>query len=259
MPVRAPAVFISHGSPMTALDSGSYFRALRAFGERHPARAAIVVSGHWEEGPPVRVASSPHPPMIYDFYGFPQELYQVGYPAPGDPELALEIAGLLAASGVDASLDPRRGFDHGVWTPLRMLFPSANVPVIPLSLPVERSPRSLHALGSILAPLRERGIWILGSGGIVHNLSLPRPAAPDAPAEAWAAEFDGWIKRAIETRDIEALFAYRTAAPYARQAAPTTDHFDPLFVILGAAGAGPAEWIYEGFQYAHMSLRCLAL
>lgn len=252
---------------MTALDSGPYFHALRAFGEAHPARAVVVISGHWEEGPPIRAASSALPPMIYDFSGFPRELYEVNYPAPGEPALAERVVSLLASSGVQAQVDPRRGFDHGVWTPLRMLFPEAQVPVIPLSLPVARDPRSLFALGATLKTLREEQVWILGSGGIVHNLYQPRPGSVDAPVEEWAAQFDNWVQARIDEGDIGALFEYRQAAPFAARAVPTTDHFDPLFVMLGAGlpGAGQdgtvertVERIYEGFQYGHMSLRCLA-
>lgn len=261
--LRQPSVFVSHGSPMTALDAGPYFQALRGLGERSKPRAVVVVSGHWEAGPPLLVSSQNPQATIHDFYGFPRELYEVHYNPPGDPNLAREITGMFEAAGLPSALDANRGLDHGAWTPLRMMFPEANVPALQVSLPDQRTPESLFALGAMLAPLRDQGVMFLGSGGVVHNLYLPRPAENARPQQ-WAVDFDTWIKNSIENRDVEALYRYRTIAPYAKQAAPTTDHFDPIFVTLGAAwGRGntvsSVEQVFEGFQYGHMSLRTFAL
>lgn len=255
----APAVFVSHGSPITALDSGAYGRALLEFGRRTPARAAVVITGHWEAGPPVRLSSAANPAMIYDFYGFPPELYAVRYPAPGDPELAQRLVTMLQNAGVDATADPKRGYDHGTWVPLRHIYPDAQVPLVQLSLPDIRDPGSLFAIGRALEPLRREGILILGSGGITHNLFLPRPAS-DGPPQPWAAAFDGWIQEKLAAGDSESLLRYEELAPNPRIAVPTSEHFDPLFVVLGAAGPDyRVETIYEGFQMTHFSMRSFSL
>ena len=243
---------------MTALDDGPYSQALASFGKSCRPRAVVVISGHWEDSGPVRVSSSEAPPMIYDFSGFPPQLYAVHYPAPGDPALAGRIVRTLNSAGIAAVPDPGRGFDHGTWVPMRLIYPQADIPVVQVSLPRPRTPESLFALGEALAPLREDNIMILGSGGITHNLFMQRPAG-NGPPQAWAVGFDEWVERALATRDHETLFRYAQLAPYARHAVPTTDHFDPLFVTLGSAGKYSVETIYEGFQMSHFSLRSFAL
>src|SRR5689334_24884229 len=170
--MRAPALFVSHGSPMIALENDPWGRALREFGARTPRpRAAIVVSGHFEEPAPVRVTASPSPETIHDFYGFPDALYAIRYPAPGDPALAERIAGLLNDAGRAAALDPRRGLDHGAWVPLRFLSPDADVPVIEVSQPAPNSPATLLAIRPALAPPRDEPAPIL----------RPAPACPPLP------------------------------------------------------------------------------
>lgn len=254
--MKAPALFVSHGSPMTALESGPYHEALAKFGASHPKPSGIVVvSGHWEEGPPLGVSSWARHELIYDFYGFPPELYQVTYPAPGDPQLAGEVAGLLANRSIPTNLRPDRGLDHGAWVPLRLMYPAADVPVVALSQPARRTPQQLFHLGEALQPLRSRGVMILGTGGVVHNLRMLRRAGGSG-VDAWASEFDQWFKEKLDRRDWEALFSYRTEAPHAREAAPTTEHFDPLFLTLGAAGSDDElHHLYEGIEMGNMSLR----
>src|SRR6185369_6080795 len=152
--MRSPALFVSHGSPMIAIEDDPWGRALNEFGARDPRpRAAVVVSGHFEEPGPVRVTASGAPKTIHDFYGFPDELYRIRYPAPGDPALAGRVAGLLEGAGFPAALDPDRGLDHGAWVPLRFLYPDASVPVIEVSQPSPASPARMLALGAALAPL----------------------------------------------------------------------------------------------------------
>lgn len=245
---------------MTALESGPYHEALGKFGAAHPKPAGIVVvSGHWEQGPPLGVTAWRQHELIYDFYGFPPELYRLTYPAPGDPHLAREVERLLEKGSIPSKPQPNRGLDHGAWVPLRLLYPAADVPVVELSQPQVRSPRELFRIGEMLASLREQGVMILGTGGIVHNLRMLR-RAENAPADQWAVEFDRWFKSKLETHDWEALFDYREEAPYAREAAPTTEHFDPLFVTLGAAGPDDRlDHIYEAIEMGNMSLRTFSL
>jgi 4,5-DOPA dioxygenase extradiol len=258
--MRAPALFVSHGSPMTALESGPYHEALRNFGRTHAKpRAIVVVSGHWEQGPPLSVTAWRQHPLIYDFYGFPPELYQVTYPAPGDPAVAQEVSRLLGKHSIECKLQTNRGLDHGAWVPLRIMYPAADVPVVELSQPQVRTPRQLFKMGEMLAALRDQGIMIVGTGGVVHNLRMLR-RMENTPPDSWAVEFDQWFKNRLESRDWEALFAYQQKAPFAREAAPTTEHFDPLFVTLGAAGKDDdLHHIYEAIEMGNMSLRTFAM
>lgn len=251
-----PAVFISHGSPMVALESDEYTDALAKFGAANRPSAVAVISAHWEAPGPIRVTSVDNPPLVYDFGGFPDALYRVRYPAPGSPDLAAEIEDSLSASGHPATLDPSRGLDHGVWVPLLRLFPEANVPTVAISLPRPRSPEQLFEIGRSLAPLRHKGVMLVGSGGIVHNLRM-LVRQKDAPTIDWAARFDDWVAERLE-RDPASLLRYHEA-PHASWAVPTTEHFDPLFAILGASGADkPPSSIHTGFHHGSLSMRSFA-
>lgn len=254
-----PAILVSHGSPMAALEPGPYANALAAFGKTVSPQVLIVISAHWED-PSVRIASAARPELIYDFGGFPRELYELKYPAPGSPDLAAEVAKELKRAGYGAVLDDTRGWDHGVWVPLRLMFPEARTPVVEVSLPMRSSLQELFGIGQALTPLRERGALILGSGGIVHNLRLMNFAQKDAPPDAWALEFQEWVRSAVERRDLESLFHYRKLAPHATLAVPTEEHFLPLFTVLGAAASySQVKPIYEGIEHGNMSMNSFAL
>lgn len=257
---KAPAAFVAHASPMLALESGGHARALRAFGERFSGpEAIVVVSAHWEAPAPVRVTSSDRPPLIYDFGGFPRPLYELRYPAPGSPGLAREVVEMLGAAGVPAVEEPARGWDHGVWVPLLHLYPEAAAPVVEVSLPLPRDPRDVAAIGRALAPLRDRGVLLLGSGGVVHNLRLARLDRKEGPVDEWALRFDAWVRERVARRDVAELAGYRARAPHAELAAPDSDHFDPLFFALGAArGDDVVEPIDEGFEHSNLSLASYA-
>ena len=258
--MKAPALFVSHGSPMTALESGAYHEALGKFGAAHPKpRAVVVVSGHWEHGPPLDITAWRQHPLLYDFYGFPPELYELRYPAPGDPQLARQVVQLLGKHSISCNPQLNRGLDHGAWVPLRLLYPDASVPVVQLSQPQVRTPRQMFRMGEMLKPLRDEGVMILGTGGVVHNLRMLQRGR-NAPPDDWAAEFDQWFKKRLENRDWDALFDYREKAPFARVAAPTSEHFDPLFVALGATGpVDTLHHIFEDIQMGNMSLRTFSM
>ncbi|HEY2016292.1 MAG TPA: class III extradiol ring-cleavage dioxygenase [Bryobacteraceae bacterium] len=253
---RFPAAFLAHGSPTSALGGDDHASALHAFGQANQgAKAILVVSAHWQVSRPLRITAWDQAPLVYDFGGFPEELYRITYPAPGHPLLATRIAGVIRAEGQDVTLNTERGLDHGAWVPMRLTWPEAVTPVIELSFPFV-SPEELFQLGKALRPLREDGIVVVGSGGIVHNLRKVRLESKDAPVDDWAAEFDRWTVAQIESRNLENLFDYRNRGPHARLSAPTTEHFDPLFVVLGAALPGERmETIFEGFQYGNLSMR----
>ena len=180
-------------------------------------------------------------PLLYDFGGFPDELYRIQYPSPGDPGLAARIAGVLLAGDQDTTFDTVRGLDHGAWVPARLAWPEAKLPVLEVSMPF-LDPPQLFQLGRALRPLRDDGVLVVGSGGIVHNLSRVRFADKNAPVDEWAAEFDAWVAEQVEKREIGKLYEYRRSAPHGRLSVPTTEHFDPLFVVMGAAWPDDPVW-----------------
>lgn len=256
---KLPAVFVSHGSPMTALDAGPYAQALATFGKSVAPEAILVISAHWQEAG-IRIASGAHPALIYDFGGFPRELYELKYSAPGSPDLAVEAEGALRAAGLEASLDQSRGWDHGVWVPLRLMFPEARIPVVQISLPMHWTPQQLYRVGAALGSFRKKGMLLLGSGGLVHNLRLLNWASKDAPVESWAQEFESWVRTAIERHDLESLCNYEKQAPHASRAVPTPEHFTPLFPVLGAAeGYANVTPIFDGIEHGNISMFTFAL
>ncbi|MGF1610346.1 MAG: DODA-type extradiol aromatic ring-opening family dioxygenase [Kiloniellales bacterium] len=231
-----PAVFVSHGAPSLPLTdslAAAYLRGLGATLGR--PKAVLCVSAHWDTTRPM-LSLAERPETIYDFRGFPEALYRLTYPAPGAPDLARRAAALLAEAGETAELVPDRGLDHGAWVPLLLIYPRADIPVVQLSVQSGRGASAHLALGRALAPLRDEGVLILGSGGAVHNLRqyFGDPSArPD-----WALAFDDWLCRQVEAGAVEELVDYRVKAPHGRQAHPSEEHFLPLHVALGAAGEG---------------------
>jgi 4,5-DOPA dioxygenase extradiol len=260
MNARPPVLFVSHGAPSVALDHGAYARTLGAFGARYPnPRAIVVMSAHWEWPGPARVNGMAQPPPIHDFSGFSPEMHALKYPAPGSPEVADEALDVLASAGIHAVRETSRGWDHGLWVPMRLLYPEASRPVVQISLPIPRSPDRLFRMGRALSALRDQGVLLLGSGGIVHNLRRLDWKDRQAPAVAWAAEFDAWVADRILAGAYDELRAYAARAPHADLAVPTSEHFDPLFFALGALGPDDEPvWIHEGFEYASLSMRCVA-
>jgi 4,5-DOPA dioxygenase extradiol len=226
---RMPALFIGHGSPMNALEDNEFSRGWREVAEQMPRpRAVLCISAHWETNG-VQVTSSAHPETIHDFYGFPEALFKVVYPAPGDRQLACRVADLLGGAGAD--LDPRRGLDHGAWSVLRAMYPGADVPVVQLSLATEKSGAFHLQLARNLAPLRNESVLILGSGNIVHNLRLLDWQRDDG--FDWADRFRDAVRGRIEARGYAALAAYETLGPESRLAVPTPEHYLPLLYALG--------------------------
>jgi 4,5-DOPA dioxygenase extradiol len=239
---------------MTAVEQGPYAQALAAFGKSVSPKAIVVISAHWQE-PGIRIASAAQPELIYDFGGFPRELYELKYPAPGSPALAAEVASVLKGAGFEATLDEHRGWDHGVWVPLRLMFPEARFPVVEVSLPMRSSPQELFRMGETLRGLRSKGVLILGSGGLVHNLRLMNWGQRDATVDLWARDFQDWVRKTVEAKDLPSLFGYESSAPHVARAVPTEEHFVPLFPVLGAAGPDArVSPIYEGIEYGNMSM-----
>jgi 4,5-DOPA dioxygenase extradiol len=212
----------------------------------------LVVSAHWEQAPVAVSATSGDVPLLHDFWGFPQRYYDVTYDAPGAPGLARSVAGLLSGAGETLHQDPTRGLDHGAYVPLREMFPDAQVPVLQLSMPT-LDPRRLFALGERLAPLREEGVLIVGSGFTTHNLAWFDPSAgADGPPPSASAEFDHWAAESVGGGDVDALLDVLARAPAARLAHPRSEHWAPLYVALGAAAASggvQADSVIDGFWF----------
>jgi 4,5-DOPA dioxygenase extradiol len=241
---KAPDLFISHGAPTFALEPGELGPKLTAIGERLAGISAVlVVSAHWQTRG-VQVTATAEPETIHDFGGFPEALFRLQYAAPGAPALAADVASLLTRAGWTVDLDEHRGLDHGAWVPLRFLLPRADVPVFQVSMPYDLDAAGALRLGRALAPLRERGVMIVGSGSLTHNL---REYRPDAAAEApYAREFTDWIEERVMSRDSTALEQYRERAPQARRAHPTEEHFLPLLVAQGASDASDTVSVIDG-------------
>ena len=234
-----PSLFVSHGSPafpLSEVPARRFLQSLPALLPERP-RAILVVSAHWEtEEPAVNAVDTNQ--TIHDFSGFPPELYEITYPAPGSPDLAEHVRALLGAAGLAVSVDRNRGLDHGAWVPLRLAFPAADIPVVQLSVQTERGPAHHYRLGQLLAPLREEGVLIVGSGSFTHDLSSFRRYrhAIDAPEPEWVTHFADWMEQALREQRLADLLDYRRLAPQSLRNHPTEEHLLPIFVAMGAGG-----------------------
>ena len=257
-PAPMPAAFIGHGSPMNAVETNRFTEAWRAFGTSVPRpRAILVISAHWFINA-TAVTAMPRPRTIHDFFGFPRELFEVDYPAPGLPELAAEISDVVKPTWVGADVDSW-GIDHGTWSVLVHAFPAADIPVVQLSLQAD-APLDYHLeLGARLAPLRDAGVLILGSGNIVHNLRALDFSRPDASYD-WARRFDEAARDSLTGTD-PTSFAALGGHPDYRDAVPTPDHFLPALYLAGLADtAGQrAEMFVGGCSYGSLSMACYAI
>jgi aromatic ring-opening dioxygenase catalytic subunit (LigB family) len=250
---RMPVVFLPHGGgPWPWVDLGfpkadndalaRYLREIRAL-PRTPPKALLVISAHWEEKVPT-VMSSSQPPMLYDYYGFPPESYTITWPAPGEPALAARVQELLGKAGFASASDSARGFDHGTFVPLKLTYPDADVPTVQLSLKAGLDPAEHLAIGRALAPLRDEGVFIIGSGMSYHNMRGFRDATQHPVSET----FDAWLRDAAtsEPAERDRKLTSWAAAPAARAAHPREEHLLPLMVIAGAAGADVGTIPYNG-------------
>lgn len=231
-----PSLFISHGSPMLALQPGASGPALQRLAAELPRpKAIVVVSAHWESHE-LLVSGSAAPETWHDFGGFPRELFAVQYPAPGDPQLASEIVQLLHADGLNARIDDLRPFDHGTWVPLSLMYPAADIPVVQVSLPSRMGPVLQTRVGHALASLRGQGVLLIGSGSITHNLGeLDWRAGPET-ITPWALAFRDWVVDKLAANDETALHDYRRQAPNAVRSHPSDEHLLPLYFARGAGG-----------------------
>lgn len=238
-----PVLFQAHGAP-PLLDDDGWIAELAAWAKALPRpQAIVVISAHWEERP-ISIGAVEPLPLIYDFYGFPEKFYRLQYPSPGAPALAQRIRGLLTNAKIAYTDEPGRGLDHGTYIPLMCMYPEANIPVLQISLPSE-NPVELYAMGKALAPLRNEGVLIIGSGFLTHNLRAMR--LRETPS--WASDFDLWSADVLTRRDVDSLLDYRARAPGVHESLPTHEHFVPVIVAAGAAGDSAVTFPITGFWW----------
>lgn len=255
---RLPAMFIGHGNPMNAILDNKFTQSLSKFANGiDEIQAILVVSAHWETNG-VQVSSSKIPETIYDFGGFPDELYKVKYPAPGSPEYAKVVADVLKEN--HTSLDPNMGLDHGAWTILKHIFPKANIPVFQLSLNVNYSPAQHFELAKKLSGLREKGVLIIGSGNIVHNLRRINWRDANPSPFDWAMEFDAYFEKALLSNDNESLIHYNKIGESAKLAVPTNEHYLPaLYIKAVQTPKDNVSIIYQSFEMGSLSMKCFKI
>lgn len=260
-----PVLFVSHGSPMFAVQPGQAGPALGAWARAHaPAqqlKGIVLMSPHWMTRG-IGVMAAPRPETWHDFGGFPPALYALEYPAPGSPGLAEQVLNLLRAADLPADTDLERPFDHGCWVPLMHLYPEASVPVVQVALPADVGPDEVYAVGQALAPLREQGILLVGSGSMTHNLHELR--REDGPTEPYVTSFCGWVHDTLMSGDLPAMMDYRNRAPHAARAHPTDEHFLTIYFALGAALWGQADsprpqYITRDVQFRSISMDAFSL
>ena len=238
--IRPPSLFVSHGPPTVLIEDSPVRSFLMGLGnELGRPEAILVVSCHWETPLP-RLQWSEQPETIYDFRNFPDELYHIVYGAKGSPRLAARATELLDQHFECVERDDTRGYDHGAWVPLALMYPDAEIPVVQLSLQPQQSPEYQYRVGEALHPLRDEGVLVMGSGNLTHNLQGFREHGWDDPPEEWVLEFADWMNDAIADGRKDDLLDYRRRAPHAERNHPEDEHLLPLFVALGAGEAGVA-------------------
>lgn len=255
MAAPLPTLFLSHGSPMHAIEPGAVREVWEGIARALPRpQAVLIASAHWETSVPA-VTAAARPETIHDFYGFPKPLYAIQYPAPGSPELAAKAVALLDKAQLKAATDPLRGLDHGAWSPLLYMYPKADVPVVQVAVQTELGPRHHLALGRALAPLAAEGVLIIGSGHLTHNLRDRTGNGNAGGVAPYAKAFQAWVKERIDRRALEELADYRRLSPEGVRAHPTDEHFLPLFVALGAARQDykPVR-LYDGIEMGALAM-----
>lgn len=252
---QSPTLFVSHGAPTLVLDDSPARRFLMSYGKvLGKPRAILVLSAHFDR-PVATVTSSSAPETIHDFGGFPDALYEITYPAPGDPALANKVDDLLSAAGIPVRQDEQRGLDHGAWIPLLLMYPDADVPTVQLSIDARNDAAYHLRLGESLRPLREEGVLIVGSGGATHSLSSAIGAPKDALLVEWAGSFRDWLADAVENDRRDDLANYREIAPHAHRNHPTDEHFLPLLCAVGATRPGePRRRVHASDEYRALAM-----
>lgn len=252
---RLPTLFVSHGSPMLTIEDGPAHRFLTTFGAKlGKPRAILILSAHFEASI-ATVTTSKAPDTIYDFNGFPEALYSLEYPAPGDPDLAIEVCTLLEAGGMQTEMSASRGLDHGAWVPLSLMYPDSDLPVVQLSINPRLGPTYHFYLGELLQTLRDEGVLIIGSGSVTHNLSHALHVKLDDSVPNWVTEFQEWLAEAVIDNRRNDIAQYRVLAPSATRNHPTEEHLLPLLCVMGASTADePRRRIHSSVTYGALAM-----
>lgn len=249
-----PTLFITHGAPTLPLEPEPVRRAIAGLAQLAPGpKAVLVVSAHWETEAPA-VSAAPKPPTIHDFSGFPAALYRLQYPAPGAPDLAKRIAGLLAEAEIPCVVDAERGLDHGAWVPLMLMYPGAGIPVLQLSVQPHAGPAHHARIGEGLRALRDEGVLIAGSGSATHNLGDFGRYRYDDPPPSYVEQFERWLVERVQSDDRAALLDYRRRAPAAERNHPTEEHLLPLFTAMGAAPGARGRAMRSSYAYGIIAM-----
>ncbi|WP_053374594.1 DODA-type extradiol aromatic ring-opening family dioxygenase [Paenibacillus sp. FJAT-27812] len=245
-------LFLAHGSPMLAVEQNEYSQFLKQTGAGLAPDAIVIFTAHWETEAVTISSKDDEYETIYDFYGFPDELYQVKYPAKGSTKVAALVGQLLSENGIPVAYDTERGLDHGSWTMLKHMFPKADIPVVQVSVNPYRSMQEQYKIGEALRSLSSQNILLIGSGVTVHNLRAVNWGQKEP--ESWAVEFDEWLIEKMNKHDINSLFEYEQLAPHAKMAVPRAEHFVPLYIALGSGNAEAApKVIYRSYQFGTLS------
>lgn len=254
-----PSLFVSHGAPTLIIQDGPAHRFLAGYGAALGKPSAILVaSAHWESRD-LLLSTAERPETIYDFYGFPKALYEITYAAPGAPVVAARAAAMLRETGLKGAEDSGRGLDHGAWVPLRLMYPDADIPVAQISIQTGLGPAQQLAVGRALAPLRDEGVLIVGSGSTTHNLAEFRGQAVDTPPPDWVSAFADWTYTMLSEGRTDDLLDYRTKAPQAVRNHPTEEHFLPLITALGAGGTNVrAERVHASTTFGVLAMDAYA-
>lgn len=249
-------IFVGHGSPMMAVQNNACAVFLEAYGKTLRPKAIVIFTAHWENRVTTISSVNGEYDTIYDFGGFPRELYEIRYPAKGSPELAERVASMLKEKGIPSQFDTSRGLDHGSWVPLSRMFPEADIPVVQVSVNPYLTPEEQYRIGEALRGLDREDILVIGSGATVHNFRTMNPHAKEP--DAWAVAFDDWLVSRMRERDLDALFRYEELAPNARIAVPRPEHFVPLYIAFGsgdpASGLKEIHRSYEMGALSYLSL-----
>jgi 4,5-DOPA dioxygenase extradiol len=254
-----PSLFVSHGAPTLILEDVPARRFLASYGATLPRPDAIVAVSAHDIARGVAVGTSARHTTVHDFYGFPAPLYDLRYEPPGDPALAAEVIAMLRRGGMPAGATDETGIDHGTWVPLKLMYPGADIPVVPVSLDATMDEREHVAIGRALAPLRERNVLVLASGGFTHNLREFGRAGRDDPPAPYVVEFREWMADALARGDEPALVAWKARAPHALRAHPSPDHLMPLFVAFGAGGErATATRLHDSVNYGMLAMDAFA-
>jgi len=250
-----PALFVSHGSPMMAVENSKTSRFLKVLGQSLPRPKAIIVfSAHLDLPEDIVITAGRNPKTIHDFYGFPDALYQIQYDAPGSPELAQDIAGRFEQAGLTPKLNRRQSWDHGVWIPLRLMYPAADIPIVQVSINSRLGASHHYIYGKLLASLRAENIMIMGSGGISHNLGEVFSPLPTPNRSNMVKEFTAWVEDKLMTNDVDGLLDYMEEAPHVMFNHPTQEHFLPLIAVLGSCDTDTVEKIHSDIEYDVLAL-----